>query len=68
MDFVRRKDEGFLDLGNELRRTDTGAGLGLYLVKASAALDGGSVWATSDGEGSGAEFHVTWRTGRRPKI
>ena len=37
-----------------------GTGLGLYLVRRYAELDGGSVGASSDGPGHGACFTVDW--------
>lgn len=37
-----------------------GTGLGLYLVRSYAALDGGTVGASSDGPGRGATFTVHW--------
>ena len=52
--------EKFYRLGNELRRTSPGSGLGLYLVRRLVELQGGSVKAHSAGPGTGAEFHVSW--------
>lgn len=37
-----------------------GAGLGLYLVRSYAELDGGTVGASSEGPGRGATFTVNW--------
>jgi signal transduction histidine kinase/CheY-like chemotaxis protein len=42
---------------NELQ-AGQGSGLGLYLSQALAALHGGKMWATSEGEGCGATFTV----------
>ncbi|CAN0441590.1 unnamed protein product, partial [Ectocarpus fasciculatus] len=42
---------------NELQ-AGQGSGLGLYLSQAIAALHGGKMWATSEGENKGATFNV----------
>jgi len=47
-----------------LARTNTGLGLGLALVKTLAELHGGSVHASSDGNGHGATFTVRFPIGR----
>lgn len=52
--------EKFYRLGNELRRTSPGSGLGLYLVRRLVELQGGAVKASSAGPGTGAEFHISW--------
>lgn len=44
-----------------------GTGLGLYLVRRCAELDGGSVEASSDGPGCGARFTVRWPAAGRPR-
>lgn len=54
--------EKFYRVGDELRRTSRGTGLGLYLTRRVVELDGGTVTATSDGPGSGAELEIVWRT------
>ncbi|MGE5813770.1 MAG: response regulator, partial [Acidobacteriota bacterium] len=41
-----------------LDRAQGGLGLGLAIVKSLVALHGGSVWARSDGPGTGSEFVV----------
>jgi signal transduction histidine kinase len=46
--------EKFHRLGDELRRTTPGTGLGLYIVKRLVELSGGTVRAHSAGLGSGA--------------
>jgi signal transduction histidine kinase len=46
----------FYRIGSEVRRSRTGTGLGLYIVKSVAKAHGGTVRAESDGEGHGATF------------
>jgi signal transduction histidine kinase len=46
--------EKFHRLGDELRRTTPGTGLGLYIVKRLVELSSGTVRAHSAGLGSGA--------------
>jgi signal transduction histidine kinase len=50
----------FYRLGDELRRTSRGVGLGLYLVRSLVESGGGKVSATSPGVGKGATFQVLW--------
>ena len=50
----------FYRLGDELRRTSRGVGLGLYLVRSLVEASGGKVSATSEGIGKGATFQVLW--------
>jgi len=52
--------EKFHRLGDELRRSMPGTGLGLYIVKRLVELAGGSVGAHSDGPGRGATVSVRW--------
>jgi signal transduction histidine kinase len=66
------KDEGFGLLKKDLKKIFKmfyrsgiatkkalpGAGLGLYLIKSTAKILGGQVWATSRGPNCGATFHV----------
>ncbi|MFG0320331.1 MAG: sensor histidine kinase [Planctomycetota bacterium JB042] len=56
----RRLFEKFYRPGDELRRSGSGSGLGLYLVRRHVEREGGSVRAASDGDGEGAEFRVEW--------
>lgn len=49
----------FVQLNRDLRRTQTGLGIGLTLVKQMAELHGGSVSVWSEGVGHGSEFTVT---------
>jgi signal transduction histidine kinase len=56
----RRVFDKFYRVGDELRRTTRGVGLGLYLVRSLVEGGGGSVSATSEGPGQGAEFAVQW--------
>lgn len=52
--------EKFYRLGDELRRTTPGTGLGLYIVKRLAALCGAEVTAKSAGTGKGATVSISW--------
>jgi signal transduction histidine kinase len=52
--------EKFHRLGDELRRTTPGTGLGLYIVKRLVELSGGSVAARSEGPGHGATVTLRW--------
>jgi signal transduction histidine kinase len=52
--------EKFHRLGDELRRSTAGTGLGLYIVKRLAELSGGSVRAASEGPGRGATVAISW--------
>jgi len=49
----------FVQLNRDLRRSQTGLGIGLTLVKQMAELHGGSVSVWSEGIGHGSEFTVT---------
>lgn len=53
----------FYRLGNELRRTATGSGLGLHLARGLVELDGGTLRAHSAGRSHGATFTATWPAG-----
>ena len=50
----------FYRLDGDSRSRMGGTGLGLYLVKRCAQLDGATVSAKSDGPGKGAVFTVAW--------
>jgi signal transduction histidine kinase len=52
--------EKFHRLGDELRRSMPGTGLGLYIVKRLVELSGGSIAAHSDGPGTGATITMSW--------
>jgi signal transduction histidine kinase len=52
--------EKFHRLGDELRRTTPGTGLGLYIVKRLVELSSASIEAKSDGPGTGATVTVHW--------
>src|SRR6185436_11316755 len=55
--------EKFHRLGDELRRTTPGTGLGLYIVKRLVELSGGTVHAGSSGPGRGATVSMRWPDG-----
>ncbi len=46
----------FYRIGSEVRRSSTGTGLGLFIVKSVVKAHGGTVRAESEGEGRGATF------------
>ena len=52
--------EKFYRLGDELRRTTQGTGLGLYIVKRLAEISGARVDASSPGPGHGATVSISW--------
>lgn len=52
--------EKFYRLGDELRRSTPGTGLGLYIVRRLVELSGARIVAESDGPGKGATVKVTW--------
>lgn len=52
--------EKFHRIGDELRRTTAGTGLGLYIVKRLAEQSGATVRARSEGANRGATVTVTW--------
>jgi two-component system sensor histidine kinase VicK len=41
------------------RASIRGTGLGLYIARQLVELNGGRIWATSEGSGAGATFHFT---------
>lgn len=55
--------EKFHRLGDELRRSTAGTGLGLYIVKRLVELSGASIRAASEGPGKGATVTITWPEG-----
>ena len=57
--------EKFYRAGDEMRRATPGTGLGLYIVRRLCELSGASIRARSDGDGSGAQFVLTWPEPRR---
>ena len=48
----------FYRIGSEVRRSRTGTGLGLFIVKSVVKAHGGTVRAESEGEGRGTTFTV----------
>ena len=60
--------EKFHRLGDELRRSMPGTGLGLYIVKRLVELGGGAVRAHSDGPGRGATVEVRWPQERSAEL
>ncbi|HQZ17099.1 MAG TPA: HAMP domain-containing sensor histidine kinase, partial [Vicinamibacteria bacterium] len=48
----------FYRIGSEVRRSSTGTGLGLFIVKSVVKAHGGTVRAESEGEGRGATFTI----------
>ncbi|HVY66987.1 MAG TPA: HAMP domain-containing sensor histidine kinase [Gammaproteobacteria bacterium] len=52
--------EKFHRVGDELRRTMPGTGLGLYIVKRLIELSGGTIEAQSLGSGEGATVTLRW--------
>lgn len=55
--------EKFHRLGDELRRTTPGTGLGLYIVRRLVELSGGTVHAESAGPNRGATVSMRWPNG-----
>jgi signal transduction histidine kinase len=52
--------EKFHRVGDELRRTMPGTGLGLYIVKRLVELSSGTIEAQSSGSGKGATVTIHW--------
>jgi signal transduction histidine kinase len=52
--------EKFHRVGDELRRTMPGTGLGLYIVKRLVELSGGTIGAATGGHGRGATVTMRW--------
>jgi signal transduction histidine kinase len=52
--------EKFYRIGDELRRSMPGTGLGLYIVKRLVELSGGTIRAHSDGPKRGATVTIRW--------
>lgn len=58
--------EKFYRLGDELRRSTPGTGLGLYIVRRLVELSGARISAESSGPGKGATITVTWPAAEAP--
>jgi len=56
--------EKFYRLGDELRRSTPGTGLGLYIVRRLVELSNAKITARSDGPGQGARVTVSWPTAK----
>jgi signal transduction histidine kinase len=56
----RRLFQKFYRLESSGTERAAGTGLGLYLVRRCAEVDGAAVSAASDGPGRGARFTVRW--------
>ncbi len=63
-DEAQKLFDKFYRPGDELRRTSSGSGLGLYIVRRFMQLTGGRVAARSDGPGKGATFTLRWPVAR----
>ncbi|MYF69040.1 MAG: HAMP domain-containing histidine kinase [Proteobacteria bacterium] len=59
--------EKFYRLGDEMRRSTSGTGLGLYLVRGLADISGARVSAASEGPGLGATVTVEWPAAGSPE-
>ena len=58
--------EKFYRLGDEMRRSTPGTGLGLYLVRGLAEFSGARVNAASEGPGLGATITLEWPAASPP--
>ena len=57
-DQLTRVFDRFAQVDSSATRRHEGTGIGLSLVRELVALHGGRAWATSEGVGRGAQFHV----------
>ena len=57
-DQLERVFDRFAQVDGSATRRHEGTGIGLSLVRELVALHGGRAWATSEGLGRGAQFHV----------
>jgi signal transduction histidine kinase len=57
-DMLERVFDLFTQLDSSLERSEGGLGIGLTLVKNLVEMQGGTVWARSEGRGKGSEFTV----------
>jgi signal transduction histidine kinase len=58
-EWLGRLFERFERVNTPERASIRGTGLGLYIARQMVELNGGRIWATSDGRGRGATFHFT---------
>jgi signal transduction histidine kinase/FixJ family two-component response regulator len=61
---LERVFDRFAQVDASATRRHEGTGIGLSLVRELVALHGGRAWATSEGLGQGAQFHVFLPVGR----
>ncbi len=58
-EWLGRLFERFERVNTPERASIRGTGLGLYIARQMVELNGGRIWATSEGRGRGATFHFT---------
>jgi signal transduction histidine kinase len=58
-EWLGRLFERFQRVDTPERATIRGTGLGLFIARQLVELNGGRIWAASDGVGCGARFHFT---------
>jgi signal transduction histidine kinase len=58
-DWLGRLFERFQRVDRPERAAIRGIGLGLYIARQLVELNGGRIWATSEGVHQGATFHFT---------
>ena len=58
-DFLKVIFDRFSQSEDYMRRTVNGVGLGLVICRQIVESMGGKIWAQSDGENKGSQFHFT---------